>query len=470
MVAGPVVAGDAGAVQAEDHGLAVEADVVHDLVDGPGHEGGVDGDHRSQPAHGHAGRCRHGVLLGDADVEEAVGVLLLEREQAGGVGHGGGDGHHLGPLGGLAHQRLGEGGGERAGLGLGRVVQPLDGVVLGRCVAPALLGEHVHHVRAAQLGGVAQRLLEAPHVVAVERAGVADAERLEEGGRLPHLAHGGLGGLDAPLEAIADDGHLGHHLLEAGLAAHVGGVVADLGQRLAELRHRRGVGAAVVVQDDDAVAAAVAEVVEALEGHAAGHRPVADDGHDAPAVALLGGLGHGQAVGVAEDRGGVGVLDPVVLGLVAAGVARHAAGLAELVEALPPPGDDLVDVGLVAGVPQEDVAGRVEHPVQGEGELDDAEVGAEVATVLGDRVDDELADLEGEDVQLLVGEGLEVLGGRDRLDDHRGSTAFVGAGSGGRRPATMGTRQPYRRPARRAMISARPSRVAARRGPWRHLR
>ena len=32
-------------------------------------------------------------------------------------------------------------------------------------------------------------------------------------------------------------------------------------------------------------------------------------------------------------------------------------------------------------IPQDDVVGTVEHPVQGHGEFDDTEVGAEVATV-----------------------------------------------------------------------------------------
>ena len=72
--------------------------------------------------------------------------------------------------------------------------------------------------------------------------------------------------------------------------------------------------------------------------------------------------------------------------LLAARVAGEAAGLAQLVEAGLPAGDDLVDVGLVAGVPQDGVAWGVEHPVQGQRQLDRAEVGAEVAAGLGDRL------------------------------------------------------------------------------------
>jgi hypothetical protein len=54
----------------------------------------------------------------------------------------------------------------------------------------------------------------------------------------------------------------------------------------------------------------------------------------------------------------VAVLDPVVLGLGAAGVARQAAGPGGAVEPLLAAGDELVDVGLVAGVPQDAVVGE----------------------------------------------------------------------------------------------------------------
>ena len=62
-------------------------------------------------------------------------------------------------------------------------------------------------------------------------------------------------------------------------------------------------------------------------------------------------------MGVAEDRRGVAVLDPVVLGLGARRVPGQSTPLAQLGEAVAAPGEDLVHVGLVAGVPQEDVAG-----------------------------------------------------------------------------------------------------------------
>ena len=108
VVTGPVRTGDAGPVEHEGHAAAVQRDVHQQLVEGPVEEGGVDRDHRVQPAHRQPGRRGDGVLLGDADVEAAVGERRGEPVQAGRVEHGRGDRDH--PLVGAAQpeQLLGE--------------------------------------------------------------------------------------------------------------------------------------------------------------------------------------------------------------------------------------------------------------------------------------------------------------------------------------------------------------------------
>ncbi len=83
VVARAVVTGDAGPVEDQDDRQPVEPDVEVGLVEGPGEERRVDGDHRPHAAHGHARRRGDGVLLGDADVEEAFREARLEGEQAG---------------------------------------------------------------------------------------------------------------------------------------------------------------------------------------------------------------------------------------------------------------------------------------------------------------------------------------------------------------------------------------------------
>ena len=85
-------------------------------------------------------------------------------------------------------------------------------------------------------------------------------------------------------------------------------------------------------------------------------------------------------------------LHDVVPGSSALRVAGEPAARAELREVLPP-GEQLVDVRLVAGVEDEGVGGRVEDAVDRDRQLDDAEVRAEVAARLGDVLDEELADL-----------------------------------------------------------------------------
>ena len=178
----------------------------------------------------------------------------------------------------------------------------------------------------------------------------------------------------------------------------------------------------------------MAEVVERLVGHAAGQRAVADHGHDPTVLALQLERG-GHAVGVAEDRRRVAVLDPVVLRLGAAGVARQPVLLAQVGELVPAAGHQFVHVGLVAGVPQQEVTRGVEGPVERQGQLDDAEVGAEVAARVGHGVDNELPDLLTEDVELVGGQCPEVRRTVDVFQDHVGSCLRGQATS-----ATGGTR------------------------------
>jgi hypothetical protein len=162
----------------------------------------------------------------------------------------------------------------------------------------------------------------------------------------------------------------------------------------------------------------VADVVDRLVGHATGHRTVADDGDDVTVGVGAEVAGDRHAVGVRQHRRGVAVLDVVVLGLLPAGIAGQAALLAQLLELRLAPGDDLVDVGLVAGVPQDGVGRRLEHAVHCERELDGAEVRAEVAAGVRHRRDDEVADLAGEIVQFVVRQVPQVGGLTDAFQVH----------------------------------------------------
>ena len=181
------------------------------------------------------------------------------------------------------------------------VVQVLDVVLLGRRVPPPLLGEHVDDDRARPLGRVGQRLLETADVVAVDRSDVADPERLEERVRGDDLAQGTGQSVDAGVGELAHAGQVADDRAQPLTRLHVGGAEAEMRETQRQLRHGRGVRAAVVVEDDDHPLARVAEIVERLVGHATGQGAVAHHGHDPPVAALqLEGGRH--AVGIARGR------------------------------------------------------------------------------------------------------------------------------------------------------------------------
>ena len=183
------------------------------------------------------------MLLGDADVDEPVGEALPNGSRPVESGMAAVMATSSGRCLGLLDQRLGERGRVAAGLEADAdVVEALDRVVLGGRVAPALLGEHVDDDRAVVLGGVAQRLLQPSMSWPSNGPGVAHAEVLEERRRLEHLAHGGHERRRGPARAGRPTTRdLVEEAVEAGPVAEVGGVEAEAGQALAELRDGGGV-------------------------------------------------------------------------------------------------------------------------------------------------------------------------------------------------------------------------------------
>jgi hypothetical protein len=97
----------------EERGTAAGAHLVVAALQ----EGRVDGAERLEALAGEAGRERDGVLLGDPDVEAAVGEAAEEVVKPRAAAHGGVDGDDLAVLLGLGDERLGEvvGVGQRLG-------------------------------------------------------------------------------------------------------------------------------------------------------------------------------------------------------------------------------------------------------------------------------------------------------------------------------------------------------------------
>src|SRR5439155_20324350 len=189
------------------------------------------------------------------------------------------------------------------------------------------------------------------------------------------------------------------------------------GKVAGETAHRGRVRATVVIDDDDQVRGLqVRDLVERFVRHAARQGAVADHGdHETSYVFAETGLGDAERV--AQGRRRVAVLDQVVLRLLARRIPRQPARLAKPREVSRPAGDELVDVGLMARVPDDRVLRAVEYAVQGKRELDDAEVGREMAAGTGGRLDQESTDLAGELGELGLVQRPQVGRGVDRGED-----------------------------------------------------
>ena len=238
----------------------------------------------------------------------------------------------------------------------------LVGGGFGRAVAFALLRDDMNQDRAGfHVADVLQHRQQMVEIVAVDRADVIEAEFLEQRAAADHEAAGIF--LDAS-GAVRDQ--LGQMLAEllGGFAQRAVGLAGvqprQVGRHRADRRRDRHV---VVVENDDQPRVHRAGVVHGLIGHARGHRAVADHGDD---VVLAAGKvarhRHAQRRG---DRGrGVGGAERIVVALGALGETGQSAAGAQGADAVAAAGEDLVRVGLMADVPDQPVARRVEDVMQ----------------------------------------------------------------------------------------------------------
>ena len=129
---------------------------------------------------------------------------------------------------------------------------------------------------------------------------------------------------------------------------------------------------AVVVEDHEHVGLDVAAVVQRLERHAGAHRAVADHRDDLALVAAAL-VRDRHAERGADRRRRMADAERVVLAFLALRERREAVLLLDRRDAVAAAGQDLVRIALMADVPDEAVARRIEEPVQRDRELDDAE-------------------------------------------------------------------------------------------------
>ena len=158
-------------------------------------------------------------------------------------------------------------------------------------------------------------------------------------------------------------------------------------------------GPLVIVQHHDQALGVVSDIVQRLVGNPAGEGRVSGHGDDVfLAARLVAGDGHAERR--RERRAGVARAVAIVRAFGAQHEAVQAAGSADGVELLLAPGQQLVDVGLVAHVEQEAVLGCVENVVHRDGEFHHAQVRTEVPAVVGKHGDQLFADLLGKNFQL----------------------------------------------------------------------
>jgi len=291
---------------------------VHDLVESTLKEGGVHRDDRHDALRRKAGGEGHGVLLADADVEEAIGELLEESVQAGPSRHRSGDRNRaLVRLEDLADRVREHRGVLRRDLlrrPRRRDSVPFHVVGLRGSVPMTLLRLHVHEDRAvAEVAGLLEKALHREEIVSVDRTEVGEAKLLEEQVRDEQRLEAG----EDPASRLFGEIAAGHVVDD--LSGDVLRATIRLGspQSFEHARHRahvRGDAHAVVVQHDDDPRAHMADVVHRLERHTRGQRAVADDRDDVVVIALEI-AGHGHTLRGGQRRPGVARAELVVLGL-----------------------------------------------------------------------------------------------------------------------------------------------------------
>ena len=109
----------------------------------------------------------------------------------------------------------------------------------------------------------------------------------------------------------------------------------------------------------------------------------------------------------------------IVVALGALGETGQAAAGAQGADAVAAAGQDLVRIGLMADVPDQAVARRVEDVMDRRGQFDDAEAGAEMAAGDRDRIDGFLAQLVGDLPHLLDLELAQIVRGADGVEKRR---------------------------------------------------
>ncbi len=143
----------------------------------------------------------------------------------------------------------------------------------------------------------------------------------------------------------------------------------------------------VVVQDHQEILAQSPGMVKPFERHPRRHGPVADDTDDLVFLAqLFPRLDHAE--GGRHPGASMPGVERIVVALFPLAEPAQSTILPESMKLLPPTGQQLVGIALVAGVPDNLVRRCIQQVMQGDGQLYHTKVRRQMPTDRGDRTDD----------------------------------------------------------------------------------
>ena len=406
-----------GPVNGKHHMVALDGNIVKQLVISPLQKSGINGANRQHPPGCQTGRHGHRMLFGDAHIKKALGVGFRKGIQAGSRCHSGGHGTNFLILCGQTAQFFSKNG-RKIGLFLckglsGDAVKGRHAVEVGRRLlggqkAPALLGLEMYHHRLVQLFGLLQQVTDRRRIVAVGRAEILKPHQLKQGLLEQCRAQLALAGRNHPDQPLAA-GTFCQCRLGFFLHVEIPGLDTDGRQPLCQRTHIGADGHIVVIEHHDQRQTGLSGIVHGLIGHTAGERTVTDDADGAGIAARkLFGPGHAQRH---RHRRGCVARNGTIIGTF--GRAQKTADPTELpkgVKSILPPGEHLVHIALVSHVEKDIIFGRIKNTVQSDRDLHHAQIGCQMSAGFGHGFHQKLPNLAAQRRQRLFGYFFQVGG------------------------------------------------------------
>jgi hypothetical protein len=248
----------------------------------------------------------------------------------------------------------------------------------------------MQETRAGNVFQILQRRHQHVQIVAVDWADVIETQLLEQGTRHDHAFHVFLG----LTRQFPDARHAAEDLLAFFAYRRINLARQNLGQIIVQRTDIRRNRHIVIVQDHQQIRVDRTGMIHRLEGHAAGDAAVADD-RDAMLVlaAQAGSDRHAQRR--ADRRARMADAEGIVFAFRTVRKRANAVAGADRRHALLAPGQNLMWIGLMADIPNQLIARRIEYVMQRHGQLHGTEACREMPAGNTDRVSQELTQFFG---------------------------------------------------------------------------